>query len=223
MQTFLQDRRRRRLVLAAIAVLFVVIVVWLEGLYQGGRPHQIDAGIHAWFEKLRNEEGRQGTLNMLMDQVTNLGGEAVLGLITLGGAVLMATVRRTALMFFWLGAIVGGRLLNVALKVLASHARPGDAAVLIGIDNDSFPSGHAMMSLIVFLLSAVLLAPHVPTRQGRAFLIAFALGLSLVVGVSRLHLGMHVPSDVVAGWLLGGAWVALCWAARDVILSRRQI
>ncbi|MEX0717894.1 MAG: phosphatase PAP2 family protein [Planctomycetaceae bacterium] len=221
--TLFEDRRRRRLVWAAVAVVFSAIVVWLEGLYEEGRPHHVEARIHAWFQTMRAEGGKGGTLNVLMDQVTALGGEAVLAILTVGGAVFLATVRRHALMLFWIAAVILGRALNIALKYLTAHARPGEAAVLIGIENDSFPSGHAMMSLVVYLLAAVLLVPHVPTRRGRIFLVVFALWLSIVVGFSRLHLGVHVLSDVVAGWLVGGAWVALCWTARDVILSRRQI
>lgn len=223
MQQLLADRRRRRFVVAGIAVLFTALVVWLESLYEEGRPHHVDARVHAWFQALRDAGGRSSPLNVMVDQITALGGEVVLALIVIGGAAFLATIRHYPLMLFWLAAIISGRVLNVALKLICGHARPGEAAVLLGMNNDSFPSGHAMMSLIVYLLAAVLLAPHVPTQSGRVFLIVFAILLSLVIGVSRLHLGVHVLSDVAAGWLMGAAWVALCWTARDVTLSRRDI
>ena len=109
-----------------------------------------------------------------------------------------------------MGAVTGGALLGTLLKAIYARARPDLVAHLVGTDSASFPSGHAMNSAVVYLTLAVLLARAETSVAVRRFLVSAAIGLTLVIGCSRLYLGVHWPTDVLAGWIVGGLWAAAC-------------
>ena len=115
----------------------------------------------------------------------------------------------------------GGFLINMAIKLGVDRARPDVVAALTGMDPWSFPSGHAMMTLAIYLALAVLIGRGLPRRQWRTALIIVAITLSAIIGFSRNYLGVHYPSDVVAGWLLGLAWACTCWLVSWKVLLRR--
>ena len=142
---------------------------------------------------------------------TALGGIGVLGLLTLVsvGYLWLQGLRRTA--WFLLLAILGGLLLSLALK--AGFHRPRPELVSHGslIYTSSFPSGHSMLAAVVYLTGGALLAVVHGARRVWIYLIGCAVLATLLVGVSRVYLGVHWPSDVLAGWAAGAAWAAACW------------
>jgi undecaprenyl-diphosphatase len=144
---------------------------------------------------------------------TALGGIGVLGLLTLVsiGYLWLQGLRRIA--WFLLLAILGGLLLSLALK--AGFHRPRPELVSHGsmIYTSSFPSGHSMLAAVVYLTGGALLAVVHTARRVRVYLIGCAVLATLLVGVSRVYLGVHWPSDVLAGWAAGAAWAAACWLA----------
>jgi undecaprenyl-diphosphatase len=79
------------------------------------------------------------------------------------------------------------------------------------VDSMSFPSGHAMMAAVIYLTCAIMIASADESRIRRAFLISAAGLLTIIIGLSRLYMGVHYPSDVIGGWLIGGVWAVLCW------------
>jgi undecaprenyl-diphosphatase len=113
---------------------------------------------------------------------------------------------------FVVGAMAGGVLLFRGIKILLDRPRPPAAAQVVSETNESLPSGHATMAVVV-IGSLVVLAWAGRHRLGRALLLAGAVLWVGAVGATRIYLGVHWFSDVVAGWLVGGAWLALCAAA----------
>ena len=142
--------------------------------------------------------------------VTALGSAVVLTLIV--GLVLawLAFRGRCRIAWFVLGATGGGWVLEVGLKSWIGRERPTVVPALMREMSSSFPSGHAMLSSVVYFTLAALLARTVDRRWEKIFLVLVAAGLSFLVGVSRVYLGVHYPSDVLAGWAAGTAWALLC-------------
>jgi undecaprenyl-diphosphatase len=86
--------------------------------------------------------------------------------------------------------------------------------------NASFPSGHALLSTVVYLTLGAMLARAVKTPAMKAYAMGVAVALALIVGASRVYLGVHWASDVLGGWSLGAAWATLCWLAERAIAGR---
>jgi undecaprenyl-diphosphatase len=143
--------------------------------------------------------------------MTALGGHAVLGIVSLATlAYLMMTGKRQAALFL-LVAVGGGMLLSAGLKLGFERARPDLVPHHARVYTASFPSGHAMLSAVVYLTLAALLARVQSERRVKTMIIVLAVLLTLLVGMSRVYLGVHWPTDVLAGWCGGAAWASLCW------------
>lgn len=153
--------------------------------------------------------------------VTALGSVAVLTSLVLLVAGFLAFSRRFAAALFVLVASAGGLVLNNTLKALFDRERPDEGLRLIEIHSLSFPSGHAMLSATIYLTLAVLLTRLVERRREKSYLLGTALLLSFFVGLSRVFLGVHYPTDVIAGWAAGVAWAQLCWLSAHLIGRRR--
>lgn len=113
---------------------------------------------------------------------------------------------RSELVFFII-AIVGADILNRILKDFLHRARP-DLHRLIEIGGYSFPSGHAMSAMAVYGALAFLLWRHIPTRIGRSILIILSAIMIFMIGISRVYLGVHYPSDIIGGYFASGFWLA---------------
>ena len=111
---------------------------------------------------------------------------------------------------------IAANMLSNVLKLVFNRHRP-DVEASTHVFTASFPSGHATMSAVVYLTLGVLLAKSAPSRGLRSYFIGLAILLAFLVGVSRIYLGMHYPTDVIAGWCVGISWAMLCWAAVDLI------
>lgn len=142
-------------------------------------------------------------------EITALGGFPVIILITtmVFGGLLAARLPGPA--FFVVLSISGGAALSTGLKLLYERPRPDIVKHLDVIHTASFPSGHATISTLTYLTLAALVARVVTRKRLRAYLIGCALFLAVIIGLSRIYLGVHWPTDVAAGWALGTAWAAL--------------
>lgn len=159
-------------------------------------------------------------LEIVMRDVTALGGTTVLTLLTLIVAGFLAIDGKRAAAVFVLLATSSGGLLSYALKLGFERPRPDLVAHLVDVRTLSFPSGHAMGSAITFLTLGVLIVRTERKRRVKAYALAVAVGLTLLVGFSRIYLGVHWPTDVLAGWCAGSAWALLCWIT--VLLLQRR-
>jgi undecaprenyl-diphosphatase len=142
--------------------------------------------------------------------ITALGAPSVLGLATI--AVLGFLLLRRQYHAFWLVlvAVIGGHLIGSNIKELVGRERPTIFEHGAVVFSKSFPSGHAMMSAVVYLTLGSLLSRLVEERFLKVYVLTLAAALTFVIGVSRVYMGVHWPTDVLAGWTAGLVWALLC-------------
>jgi undecaprenyl-diphosphatase len=155
--------------------------------------------------------------------LTALGSGIVLGLAVtaITGFLLLQGMTRTAL--FILASSVGGWILNNGLKGLFGRARPDVVPHLSEVASLSFPSGHAMTSAAVYLTLGVLLMRLAERPITKFYCLGVAVLATLLIGSTRVYLGVHYPTDVLAGWLIGFAWALMCWIVERRIERRSGI
>ncbi len=144
-----------------------------------------------------------------MLDASSLGGTPVLTLFTLLAAGYLLSVGRPARAAAVVAAMVSGVLALDGLKAVFERTRPDPAFAALVQDGLSFPSGHASMSAVFYLTLGVLLAQRHGRRAERLYLLAVAALLAALIGASRMVLGVHWASDVLAGWAFGAGWAAL--------------
>lgn len=154
---------------------------------------------------------------------TALGGVGVLSLLSLASAgfLVLDDKRRSAV--FLLAAVAGGLVLSFGLKSGFDRPRPDLVPHGSYVYTTSFPSGHAMMSAVTFLTLGTVLAQSQRRRRLKVYLIVLALMITLAVGFSRVYLGVHWPTDVLAGWAVGASWALLCWLAARWLQKRGAV
>lgn len=166
--------------------------------------------------------GPAWTVEMSRD-ITALGGATVLTLMTavvLGYLLLRRTYAAAVLVLI---ATLGGYVLSDTLKVFFHRPRPTIVPHLAPVVSASFPSGHSMLSSIVYLTLGVLLARTVAQRREKVYFIGVSLFLTFLIGLSRVYLGVHYPTDVLAGWSAGIAWALFCWSAAYFLQLRGKV
>jgi undecaprenyl-diphosphatase len=161
-------------------------------------------------------------LQVAARDVTSLGSPAILTLVTAATLGFLALKRRWAAALYVLLAICGGSVISFALKDLIQRPRPEFAAAVAQTQTYSFPSGHAFLSTVTFLTLGALLARVQRQAEIKIYVLAVAIALTMLTGLSRVYLGVHWPSDVLAGWCAGSAWAMLCWLAAEWRQSRSQ-
>lgn len=150
-------------------------------------------------------------LEVIMRDFTALGGVAILTTVTtLAFGFLLLTEKRHAAWMIVL-SVVGGTVLSNLLKWGFARPRPDLVPHATAVYSQSFPSGHAMLSAVVYLTLGALLARTQSDVRVKIYLLSAACALTLIVGLSRIYLGVHWPTDVLAGWVGGAAWALLCW------------
>jgi undecaprenyl-diphosphatase len=150
-------------------------------------------------------------LTEIARDLSALGGATVvvlLSLLSAGYLLLRGRWRRVVLLVL---TIVGGYALSTALKSTFARERPSVVPHLTQVTSASFPSGHSLSSSVVYLTIGALLAQAALRRREKLFFVAAAFLLTFLIGASRVFLGVHYPSDVLAGWIAGTAWALVCW------------
>ncbi|WP_010184482.1 phosphatase PAP2 family protein [Sphingomonas sp. PAMC 26605] len=170
------------------------ILLWVRG----GVAHGVPPG-PAWLTR------------SILD-ITALGGPTVLVLVAAATAGLLIVQRHWLTLALVLGGTISGSLVVTAVKALIGRTRPAVTDHLVAAYDASFPSGHAANSACVYLTLALLLLQITEHRAVRRYGLGAALLLVAAIGFSRVYLGVHWPSDVLAGWTFGGLWAVAWWA-----------
>jgi len=159
----------------------------------------------------------------MMRDFTALGSTGVLILVVLAVGGFLVMTRKGFAALTVLIAVSSGVLLSQTMKW--AYARPRPELVPHGAEvyTASFPSGHSMMSAVVYLTLGALLARTQSSQSTKVYILAVAVILTVLVGVSRVYLGVHWPTDVLAGWVLGGVWALACWLAMLWLQAQGQV
>jgi undecaprenyl-diphosphatase len=144
--------------------------------------------------------------------ITALGGVTVLSLLTIGVCIFLA-----------LASVSSGLLMSTLLKHIFNRPRPDLVPYAVYVATPSFPSGHSMLSAVTYLCLGALLARSQKRRVLKAWFMLSAILITLLVGVSRVYLGVHWPSDVVAGWTAGAVWALICWRTAEWLQRRHKL
>ncbi|MFO1152397.1 MAG: phosphatase PAP2 family protein [Rhodospirillales bacterium] len=217
--------RRELLPIAALgmAAAGALGFIWLADAVGEGSTHALDTHL---LLALR-EPGDPGNpigpawLEETARDITALGSNGVLALAVVTGCLFLFLSHRPRTAVLLLLASGGGLLLVGMLKELFERARPDLVPHAARVFTSSFPSSHAVMSAIVYLTLGALLARAQPDRRLKIFFALLAVTLTLLVGSSRVYLGVHWPTDVLAGWCIGTAWAAAFWALAGWLQWRR--
>lgn len=203
---------------AALSAVGVVAFAALAHWVMAGRTQPVDEAVLRWLGAHRGAPWLQG----LMVELTMLGTMTVV-LVMSGWVALLLTLARhrlSAALLLW--ATVGAVVLNNVVKLVFDRPRPQVFPWATHAATTSFPSGHAMSAAAVYGTIAWVTARLAARRAVRRAIHAAALALVLVVCASRMYLGVHYPSDVLAGALLGTAWAAFCAAVLEAAARRRR-
>ena len=160
-----------------------------------------------WFEEMARD-------------MTALGGVLVLALLTTAMATYLWLAKRRWIAVYVVAAVVSGTLVSTAMKSAFDRARPELVPHESIVLTQSFPSGHTSMSSLVYLTAAAVVARAESKRAVRALVLGLAVAILVGVGLSRVYLGVHWPTDVLAGWAFGISWAAGSWVVLR-LLERR--
>ncbi|WP_421915229.1 phosphatase PAP2 family protein [Mesorhizobium sp.] len=188
-------------------------------------PHAFDTEILLAFREPGQPNNPIGPpwLEGAVRDITSLGSASVLVLITAAVIIYLLLVRRWGTALFMFVAVAGGQVLSSLLKFGIDRPRPELVSHLVNETSLSFPSGHAMLSAVTYLTLGSLAARFLHGRTTKIYVLALAVLTTLLVGVSRIYLGVHWPSDVLAGWCAGFAWAMLCWLVARALQRRKVV
>lgn len=155
--------------------------------------------------------------------ITSLGSIPVLAILvcSVSGYLLLQRKKSAALWLFFVAST--GLILSTYLKIGFDRARPDLTPHAATVFTASFPSGHALSASVVYLTLGAMLARAEPKRRLKFYLLTIAFCLTVLVGTSRIYLGVHWPSDVLAGWTFGAAWAILFWLLTMYLQHKGQV
>jgi undecaprenyl-diphosphatase len=231
LSTFVATLRARSLQelvpFATLAVIAALLAIFgkLANEVRDGETYAFD---EALLRALRNPNDLAdpigpAALEHVMRDVTSLGSFTLVAFVSLAAIGYLLIDGKRAAALFVLVAIAGGVVISESLKHVFARPRPELVAHLVDVQTASFPSGHAMLSAVTFLTLGALLARVLSRRRLKAYVLSVAIGLTLLIGASRVYLGVHWPTDVLAGWCAGAAWAMACWLVATWLQARGRI
>ena len=212
----------RILVVAFTFVACVWLFAMLSGHVVAGRTQGFDERVLLALRQAADPAVPIGPRWMLpfAMEFTSLGSGIVLFTVILVVAGYLALERRYHMMWLTIGASIGGMLLSSALKIFFARGRPTIVPHLAVVSSASFPSGHSMIAAVVYLTLGALLARTTRDWRLRSYYLGVAITLTFLVGLSRIYLGVHYPTDVMAGWMGGALWALGCEMGAQALQRR---
>lgn len=200
------------LLIALLIIASVWIFIEIADEVLEGETRRFDEMVVKAFRDPNNLASPKGPefMRAIVRDITALGGATLLPIILLIVFGFLILQRNYSSILMIVSANIGGFLLVTILKFGFSRDRPDIVPQLMTETTPSFPSGHSMMSTVAYLTLAVLLAINFSEKKIRVYIIAVAFIISVLIGISRIYLGVHYPTDVLAGWAVGLAWASLC-------------
>lgn len=220
-----EETERLPVILVASSAAFVFVFSQVAALVFTGNARGFDEWLLLAFRVPGNTATPIGPA-WLVDTArdfTALGSTGVVVFIVVLAALFLILTRKFSTAAYVIAAAALGTLLNNLLKVGFARPRPDIVAHSVEVQTASFPSGHSMMSAVVYLTLGMLLARSQADRRVKIFVITVSGLLTLLIGVSRVYLGVHWPTDVLAGWALGAGWALLCWLLMLRLQNRSQL
>lgn len=199
------------LAIFAIAAAGIALFLSIADELDDGELNAIDERIFLWFHTPGGSPIGPEWLRETAAEITALGGYTVIVVLVTAVIGFLVVSRKYGPALYTFLSIGTGALVGHLLKELYARPRPDLVEHLVNTHTPSFPSGHAMVSAIVYLTLGSLILRFVDNVRVRTYVLAVAIVLTLMIGVSRIYLGVHWPSDVVAGWAMGAAWASLAW------------
>lgn len=203
-------------------ILSLFLFVEIADAVTEGKTASIDNQILLLFRDVDNPGKPIGNERFpyIVRDITSLGSSTILTIIVLLVVLFLLLKKEYRSIIYVLSASIGGGILVQVLKFIFSRERPDTALYLASEITMSFPSGHSAMSAVVYLSLAVLISRIENSRKSRIFIITAALIISFIVGLSRIYLSVHYPTDVLAGWMIGLFWALFCWFIAVLIEKR---
>lgn len=202
-----------------VAALCMIAFISIALSISDNQIHRFDDTLIGWIQGLESPG-----MTQFMHLFTWIGSEMPVVFITIiAMIVLYVCLRHKRELLFLACVLAGSTLLNALLKLVFQRARPTINRI-IEVSGYSFPSGHSMAAFSLYGGLAFLIWKHVPTLTGRVLMIVASAVFILTIGISRIYLGVHYPSDIVGGYFLSGCWLSTCiWFYRRHLERMSQL
>jgi undecaprenyl-diphosphatase len=207
--------------LVAIGVLALVFLR-IGNEVSEGETARIDRAILLAFRNSPSDPVGSPAFQAAVMHISALGSGAVAALVVVIATLFCALAGRWRYAILMIACTAGAAICMTLLKDRYDRPRPTVVTQLEPPGGLSFPSGHSMISAALYVTLGVLIARALPTRRLRVFAVATGAFLTMIIGLSRLYLGVHYPTDVLAGWTAGGAWALFCGVVIN-LLGRRGV
>ncbi len=215
--------RDLRLVGALLAIgLLAIVFLKIGNEISEGETDRIDRAILLAFRNTPSDPIGSPDVEAAIMHISALGSGAVTTLIVVIATLFFVLAGRWRYALLMIGCAAGTLVWMSLLKGLYERPRPTAVTQLDPPGGLSFPSGHSMISAALYLTLGVLVARALPTRRLRVFAVLTGAFLTMIIGLSRVYLGVHYPTDVLAGWTAGAAWALICGVLVQV-LGRRGV
>ena len=205
-----------------ISLVLAATAIWvsselLDAVLDNATLVRFDIALDAWVHSHVTPTGIT-----VSHAISDAGSPTMMAIIGIVGGIVLIARGRPTMLATWIAVFGGGWILERMLKIMVHRTRPAFTPTGASEFTTSFPSGHAMMCVLgIGMLVYVLMVPRPFAKPWRELLIGLAASIVLVVGISRVYLGAHYPSDVLGGYAFGVAWLAICIGVSGIALHRR--